>query len=216
MCCFCCKTGFFTLKNQVNNYDNYIISLATHWLNSYTPPTAAKGLSPPSQDLSRHAAIQQLWGRGLLEAADLGATTTQNIEDLLLCPCSLFFVTNRYSPFPSWQAAGTFECHGYPCTSGKCDNNNNCAMTPNDDNQLNNDGGEDVAHARGEATVHQDSAAGASRGGGGVVGGDSTTSRANQRVEQRDATQQPGSASSGCRDKKPHNNEPGKWVSNAK
>jgi hypothetical protein len=117
--CLSCETPFFYPKNRIDNVDNLIILSAMNWLNSISLPIAAKGLPSPSQDLSWHFAIQQLWGRGSLEAADLGATPTQNIVDLLLCPCFLFFATNRYSPFPSWWATGMFECRGCPCTSGK-------------------------------------------------------------------------------------------------
>jgi hypothetical protein len=56
---------------MVDNDDNLIILLVTYYYYCYTPPLAAKGLPSPSQDPPGHAAIQQLWGRGLLEAADL-------------------------------------------------------------------------------------------------------------------------------------------------
>ncbi len=115
-----------------------------------------------------------------MEAADLGTTPTQNIEDLLSCLCSLFFVTNRYSAFPSWQATGTFEHHGCPCTSGEGYNDNNCAKNPNDNNQLDNDGGEDTARARGEAMARQDLGVSSSRGTGGAMGGDAATTRGKQ------------------------------------
>jgi hypothetical protein len=35
--------------------------------------------------------------------------------------------------------------HSCPCTSSECDNNNDCAMTPNNNNLLDVDGGEDTA-----------------------------------------------------------------------
>jgi hypothetical protein len=35
--------------------------------------------------------------------------------------------------------------HSCPCTSGEGDNDNNCAITPNEDNQLEEDGEDDMA-----------------------------------------------------------------------
>jgi hypothetical protein len=131
---------------------------------------------------------------------------------LLVCPCSIFFATNCYNPFPFWQATGTFEHHGCPCTSGEHNNNNNCTTNPTNENQPDNDGGEDAACAQGEAAAHQDLVAGASRGRGNAMGGDATTSqgkqeggatRCNMNTRQHVKRLQ--------RDKKPHDNKPGKW-----
>jgi hypothetical protein len=150
-------------------------------------------------------------GGGSLEAVDLGKTPTQNIKDLLSCQCSLFFASNSNSPFLSWQATGTLNCHGHPCTLGKRDNNNDCATTPNDDNQLDKDGGEDVVCMQGEATVHQEAVVGASRGRGGATGGDVTTSWGKQEggtTRCDTTTRRPIKMLQ--HDKKPQDNKPGK------
>jgi hypothetical protein len=42
-----------------------------------------------SQDPSRHSALQCSWERGLIKAADLGATPTRKIDNSLLYPRSL-------------------------------------------------------------------------------------------------------------------------------
>ncbi len=51
-------------------------------------------------------------------------------------------VSNRDALF---KHEDLIDSHGHPYSSGECNNNNNCTTTPNNDNQLDNDGGEDVA-----------------------------------------------------------------------
>jgi hypothetical protein len=42
---------------------------------------------------------------------------------------------------------GLVNGHGHPCTSGKCHNDNSYAATPNNNNQLDKDGGGTWLHA---------------------------------------------------------------------
>jgi hypothetical protein len=85
-------------------------------------------------------------------------------------------------------------------------------MTPYDANQLDDDGGEDTVCAQGEATAHQEAAAGASRDGSSAIGGDATTSQGKQEGGAMRCNMTTRRRLKRLRhDKKPCHNKPGKW-----
>ncbi len=67
MCCFCCKTAFFTLKNRVNNDDNYIISAGNVFIRIMrNPPLPPKDARPPPKTPHTTWLPSIMGGRGAL------------------------------------------------------------------------------------------------------------------------------------------------------
>ncbi len=75
MCCFCCKTAFFTLKNRINDDDNYNISAGNLFIRIVgDPPLPPKGACPPPKTphITRLPSI--VGGRGALLVETMGVT----------------------------------------------------------------------------------------------------------------------------------------------
>ncbi len=64
MCCFRCKTAFFTLKNRINDDDNYIISAGNVFIKIVgNPPSLPKDARPAPKTLMSRGRLLS-WGVG--------------------------------------------------------------------------------------------------------------------------------------------------------